>query len=312
VSAATVSVVVCAYTLDRWEALVAAVASLERQSRRPDEVIVVIDHNPELLALAEARFPTARVIPNSQTRGLSGARNTAVGTATGELLAFLDDDAVGAENWLERLVVHCSDPTVLGVGGWADPDWQSGAPGWFPDEFLWVVGCSYRGLPDSTEPVRNLIGCSMLIRRSVIEGVGGFRTELGRTAELPMGCEETELCIRALQRWPGSRFLFEPSSKIVHAVPDSRARWRYFTARCYAEGISKSLVSRSVGIADGLASERRYALVTLPTGIVRELSSAVRQRSFAKVTRAGAIAAGFMFTAFGYVEGALTALLSAL
>jgi glycosyltransferase involved in cell wall biosynthesis len=88
-----VSVIICAYTLRRWNELVKAVASVEQQTRRPDETIIVIDHNSVLLERAHETFTSATVIPNRAGRGLSGARNTGVEAAGGEIVAFLDDDA---------------------------------------------------------------------------------------------------------------------------------------------------------------------------------------------------------------------------
>src|SRR3712207_8752606 len=67
----TFAVVVCAYTLDRWPEIEAAVASLRRQVRLPDEVILVCDHNDELLARARSAFPDVRCIPNRGRQGLS-------------------------------------------------------------------------------------------------------------------------------------------------------------------------------------------------------------------------------------------------
>ncbi len=60
-----VSVVICAYTLERWSQIGAAVESVRRQTRRPAEVVLVSDHNPELLARAEAAFPDVRAVPNT-------------------------------------------------------------------------------------------------------------------------------------------------------------------------------------------------------------------------------------------------------
>ena len=118
-----VSVVICAYTLERWAEIGAAVESVRRQTRRPAEVVLVIDHNPELLARAEAAFPDVQAVPNTGTRGLSGARNTGVARASGDVIAFLDDDAAADAHWVERLLAAYSDKRVSGVGGGVVPDW---------------------------------------------------------------------------------------------------------------------------------------------------------------------------------------------
>ncbi len=300
-----ISVVICAYTEARWDDLRNAVSSALRQSLSPIEVLVVIDHNGALLRRARAGLPGATVLENQEPRGLSGARNTGIRAARGALIAFLDDDAIAEPDWLRLLAHACEDPAVLGSGGLIEPAWESGKPGWFPEEFTWVVGCSYRGLPQARSEVRNLIGSSMLIRREVFDVVGGFRSEIGRIGKHPIGCEETELCLRALQRWPGRRFLYEPASRIQHVVPEARARWSYFRSRCFYEGRSKAQVAQLAGARNGLSSERSYTLRTLPRGVARNAARALTQRDVHGLARAGAIIAGLVITTAGFVTGTL-------
>src|SRR5690242_12289718 len=105
-----VSVVICAYSDARWAALLAAVASVRQQTASPRELILVIDHNPNLLARARQALPEVCVIENRAERGLSGARNTGLGLARADVVAFLDDDAVAAPDWLEQLLAGYADP----------------------------------------------------------------------------------------------------------------------------------------------------------------------------------------------------------
>src|SRR5438067_9370590 len=111
-----ISVVICAYSADRWPDLLAAVASVQRQTVPPHEIIVVVDHNPELLTLARARLAGVAVLENREQPGLSGSRNSGVAAAQGAIIAFLDDDAVAAPEWLARLTAAYNTPHVIGVG----------------------------------------------------------------------------------------------------------------------------------------------------------------------------------------------------
>jgi glycosyltransferase involved in cell wall biosynthesis len=301
--APTVSVIICAYTEARWNDLVDAVASVARQRRPPDEVIVVCDHNAALLERARRELRAAVVIANAHDRGLSGARNSGVGAARGDVLVFLDDDAVAATDWLERLLAPYEDARVIGVGGTVEPVWSAGRPTFMPPEFDWVVGCTYRGLPERREPVRNLIGANMSLRRQVFDAVGGFRADVGRVGTRPVGCEETELCIRARQRLPGTEFIYEPRARVHHRVTLERASRRYFRARCWAEGLSKAVVARQAGPDAALASERRYVTTTLPRGVARGLGDAFVRREPGGLRRAGWIVSGVAITAAGYAVG---------
>ena len=298
-----ISVVICAHTMKRWNETLAAVESVREQSFPGKEIIVVVDHNPELYAALRAELRDVTVVENREERGLSGGKNTGVALARGEVVAFLDDDAVADPDWLKFFADSYADPQVIGVGGLTLPNWGAPRPSWFPREFDWVVGCTYRGMPETRSPVRNLLGGNASFRREAFELAGGFQNGIGRSAgKRPLGCEETEFCIRVSQNSPESVFLFDNRAVISHLVPAERCRFAYFRARCYAEGLSKALVTASVGTSDGLASERRYTTRTLPAGVIRGIADAVRGDS-SGLGRAGAIVAGLAATAAGYAAG---------
>jgi glucosyl-dolichyl phosphate glucuronosyltransferase len=298
-------VVICAYTEERWDDVLAAVASVRAQSLAAHEVIVVVDHNPALLGRLRPALPDVKVIPNSGPQGLSGGKNTGVAASAGDIVAFLDDDAVAEAGWLSAMASGYDGANVAGVGGLTLPRWDGVAPQWFPEEFAWVVGCTYRGMVRG--PIRNLMGGNASFRREVFDVAGGFRSDIGRTASgRPLGCEETEFCIRLRQAAPETVLLYDDNAVIWHRVPAERARFAYFRSRCYAEGLSKALVTRSVGVGDGLASERRHAMVALPRGIARGLRAAVSGDP-SGLGRAASIVAGLAFTTFGYAAGSLLA-----
>jgi GT2 family glycosyltransferase len=298
-----VSVVICAYTEERWPLLEAAVISVLSQEPEPTEVIVVVDHNSRLHTRLEQRFPQVQVHPNGFTRGLAGARNTGVAACRGDVMAFLDDDARAEPGWLAAHARHYGEDDVVGVGGRVLPDWEAGPPPWFPDEFAWVVGCTHSGIRPHLHQIRNPIGANMSFRRSSVQAVGGFHEGLGRVGAVPLGCEETELAIRLTHTAPSARIVYEPAAVVLHHVPAGRANWDYFRKRCWAEGLSKAHVSRLAGARDGLSEERGYVSKTLPAGIGRSIREATLRRDRQPLARAGAIVAGLAVTTGGYVTG---------
>jgi glycosyltransferase involved in cell wall biosynthesis len=305
-----VSVVVCAYTERRWSDIVRAVASVAAQTCPADELLLVIDHNEELAKRAANELPGVTVVPNAHARGLSGARNTGIELAAGEVIAFLDDDAEARPDWLERLLAPYRDPSVAAVGGTARPHWPTddGRPAILPardsmapGELDWVVGCSYAGQPTRLAEVRNLMGCNMSFRREVFTRVGGFSDGIGRIGSTPLGCEETELCIRLRQQMPDVRIVFEPAAEVTHRVTEARTNWRYLLRRCWAEGLSKAAIARTIGRDDALSTERAYLTRVLPAAVARQLAFAGPGSG----VLAGplAIAAAVLFTASGYLWG---------
>jgi len=294
-------VLICAYTTDRLELLARAIESVRAQETPACEIVLSVDHSAELLAESERRWPDLRLVENVEEEGLSGARNSGVAACDGEVVAFLDDDALAAPDWLTRLSDAYRDPAVLGVGGAVHPAWAEGKPGWFPAEFDWVVGCTHSGMPAQRETVRNLVGANMSFRREVLAEVGGFRHELGRVGTIPAGCEETDLCIRIGQRWPEGKILYDPAAAVDHTVPPSRAERSYFTSRCRGEGRSKAILAGLVGTDSGLEAERSYVRRTLPLGVMRGIGDAFRG-DLAGLGRAATIVAGLFTTTAGYLS----------
>jgi hypothetical protein len=160
-------------------------------------------------------------------------------------------------------------------------------------------------MPNSRVPIRNLFGGNASYRREAFELAGGFRNNIGRSASRRGGCEETEFCIRLSQLAPGRVLLFDNRAVIKHLVPAARCRFSYFRSRCYAEGLSKALVTASVGAGPALSTERRYTSRTLPAGVTRGVTDALRGDP-SGLARAGAIATGLAAAAAGYSVGSLT------
>jgi glycosyltransferase involved in cell wall biosynthesis len=301
-----VSVVICAYTEERWEQTCAAVDSVRSQSLTSLEIILVVDYNDALYQRATVAMPDVIVVENRERRGLSGARNTGAARAQGEIIAFIDDDATAHEDWLKFLADVYENSAVVGSGGLTMPRWLTTRPSWMPEEFYWVIGCNYAGLPPSGATVRNLLGANMSFRREAFELVkSGFTAGIGRTATgRPFGCEETEFCIRLGRALPGSLLVMDHRAVIWHNVPKSRCTVSYFLSRCYAEGLSKARIIPSVGGSGGLATEYAYATRKLPLAVARGVGDVLRGDP-AGLGRATAIIAGLAMTATGYANGKL-------
>jgi len=305
------SIVICAHTIDRWDDLNLAVASVRSQMPPPREIIVVIDNNEDLRERAAREIVEATVLANEGPAGLSGARMTGATHAEGTIVAFLDDDATAEHGWLAALLDAYRDPAVLGAGGPVEPLWRAPPPTWFPDEFLWVVGCTYSGMHVHEGRIRNPVGANMSVRAEVLRNVGGFTSDLGRrklgfsvSAKARIGgkaesCEETEFCIRTARLHPGGYWAYRSEARVRHCVPAQRATWKYFVHRCLVEGTAKAVLTTLTGPRDGLGAEGRYVRVVLPRALARNLFSAIRGDAGA-LGRAGAILAGFALTALAY------------
>lgn len=287
-----ISVIVCVYDLARWPQIMACLASLREQTRRPAKVVVVVDGCAPLAeALREARQDEVIVeLPTNQ--GLSLARNAGIEQVETPWVAFLDDDAVAESTWIERLDEARRDTGAVGVGGWVEPMYDGPAPGWLPPQLLWTVGCSHQGLPTTRSVVRNVFGGCALMSTEALRSLGGYDPALGRRGDSAEGGEEADLCIRISRVDPTAKFLLEPSARIHHHVPESRARVGYVLRRCYAEGKSKRTLSSRLGTRS-LSSETTFVRSVGPD-LVRLVARGHLLQAL--VLLAGVVAAGL-----GYV-----------
>ncbi len=292
-----VSVVIPCYTERRWHLLVRAVESVRAQSPAPAEIVVVVDHNPNLFARACRELTGVTVLANGMARGVSGNRNTGVRHTRTPLVALLDDDAYAHQGWLAGLLAPFTDPDVIGTGGAIKPTWERPRPFWLPDEFLWTVGGSSMDKRVPT-PTRNVWSASMAVRRDVFESVGGFRVGFGKLGEWARP-EDTDLCLR-MSRASGGRWMFVPEAVVDHPVPVERNTFGFFLSRCYHEGRGKVEMSRLLG-AGGLTEEQTYLRRTLPRAFGRALLDTLRGKGLRNAAKAGAVVSAVAAAGFGGV-----------
>ncbi len=288
--------------MDRWDDIVAGMDALAHQTVPPLETILVVDHNERLLARARDELSDVLVLDNPRTGGASGARNTGIARAKGSIIAFVDDDATPEPDWIEQLLAAYDDPSVMAVGGVATPVWPSRRPDHLPPELDWIVGCTYQGQPTVRTDVRNLWGCNMSVRREAFDLVGTFDEEIGRIGLIPIGGEETELCIRIGQQMPGARVVFEPRAVVHHQVTAARTTWSYLRTRSHAEGVSKAAIGALVGTEDAISVETDYVKRVLTRGFLRELGRGFRGH-ISGFRGAAGIVICLWLTGFGYLRG---------
>ena len=297
----TVSVVICAYTEDRWLQLKKSVASVEAQTVPPIEIIVCIDHNERLLRNSEEYFGKGRpagampliILPNKYHGHLGAARNTAAEFASGEVLAFLDDDAAASADWLERLIAPYDDECVGAVGGAPFPVFEVSRPRWFPHEFDWIFGCAYRGLPLTRAPLGHLIGANMSARRSALQEVGGFHSD-----------HQDDMDMSHRIAYAQHRVLYEPLAVVHHFVPATRTTWHYFWRKCYFANRAKVEVFANMREASSLRAELTFVRRTLTIGVLAEIRHVIRGDLYG-LARVGAMIAGITLAGLGHLSGRL-------
>ncbi len=215
------------------------------------------DDTPRLLAETAAGTVSAgrpagffRAV-REERAGLSAARNRAVREARGELLLFLDDDALPQPGWLETYIDAFRAPRVGAAGGPVEPIFDGALPAWLDSRFLpylsaWdrgpeVVALRYNELPR---------GANMAFRRATFAVYGDFLEQLGRKGASLRSCEEIEYCLR-LERG-GEEILYLPAAGVRHHVATQRLSVAWMAARFAAQGFSEAILDWRHAGAPGL------------------------------------------------------------
>jgi len=306
-----VSVIICVYTMERLEDIHEAVDSVLAQTLKPHEVIVAVDHNEELLDRLKSELPPGvKLVLSNGAPGLSDTRNAGISSSTGEIVAFIDDDAMAIETWLENLIPPFEDSKVMAVGGQAIPLWSKGKPPfWFPEEFDFIIGCTAHKkliLQENSE-VRNVTGSNMAFRKEIFQKVGFWETklgrcELGRVRFNPTGGEEAELCLRIKTAIPDGVILFRPESVVHHKVIPERATLKYVFNFCFREGITRAMMRKLVSryVQNPLAAENLFLRRLLSTSLLQRLRNFYKPSSLAQVAM---IMANLFLMGTGYLLG---------
>jgi len=249
------SVIVPTYSLERFKDILEAVDSLLQQTFTNKEIIVVVDKNEDLyLKLKDSLPPSVHVVLSTEA-GASNARNAGVKMATGDIIAFIDDDVIVNENWLSMYVRSYRDPNVIGTGGCIKPLWIDCNPGKFPEELYWLIGCTNESYFEKTNGVRNTFGGNFSFRREVFDDLSFsvfFQNLIGKTR----GTEDTEFSIRVLKKFPDRKIMYDPEAVAYHKVYLYRMSLKYILKRAYSEGASKAYIGKLY--KSQLSREHRY------------------------------------------------------
>jgi glycosyltransferase involved in cell wall biosynthesis len=240
-----VSVVLCAHTLDRYGMVGDAAESVLDQTHDDVELVFVSDGDPDVHDRFEAEFgdrENVRTHCSDENNGLLVSRNTGADLASGDVVAFIDDDAVAHPEWVRRLVDAYGDCDALAVGGKMTPMWVAGKPAFLPEEFYWLVGVTHRGFGEGRHTpaeVRNTNGSNISFRRDVFRDLGGFDADIGgRKGDRNLQGGETELCAR-LQAEYGEGVHYVPEARVAHRVLEYRTDPKWLLDRAFWQGYSK-------------------------------------------------------------------------
>ncbi|MGD0191526.1 MAG: glycosyltransferase family 2 protein [Rhizomicrobium sp.] len=242
--APALTAVICTY--NRYDVLGDAIASLESQGVDPDRLeILIVDNSTD--TQSQAAYWNQNVVPANArliidpVPGLSRARNTALRQARGDIIAYIDDDAIALPGWAGALIdIFARHETAGSAGGPVEPIWPATQPAW-----LHKLHRGYFTIVDLGETARALAqgewlaGTNIAFRKPVLEKTGGFNEGLGRIRNSLMSNEE--LAVSAQVAELGYQSWYTPEARVMHRVHDDRVSQHWLRRRVSWQAVSDLL-----------------------------------------------------------------------
>ncbi|MDB9313205.1 glycosyltransferase family 2 protein [Spirulina sp. CS-785/01] len=258
-----ISAIICTHNRDRY--LGAAIDSLLAQDFTDYEVIVVDNASSDRTKeVTEARLPHPKLqYIYEPVTGLSVARNAGAKAAKGEILAYLDDDAVASKGWLSAIAAGFAQKENLAIaGGKVTLLWPDGhsRPPWLSEGLSGNLGAFDLGdtIVAITTPNLTPRGLNYAIRRTFLDDIGGFDVNLGRVGTNLLSNEELQMTELALAK--GWEVAYLPDALVAHNVTPDRLERSWFLRRGWWQGVSecyREQLAGRAGVAQfGRAGER--------------------------------------------------------
>jgi glycosyltransferase involved in cell wall biosynthesis len=312
-AAATPAVTICICTHARPGYVRQCLAGIAAQTVAAGlfETIVVDSASPASAAAALKRIvavhPGVRLIVADRP-GLSLARNAGAAAARAPYIAYIDDDAIPAPDWIACILYAVAEasPPAAAIGGRILPRWEAPLPRWWPPELRGVLSIiehegrgAYRtaALPPKLEPY----GANIVVHRPTLLQAGGFRVDIGRHGAVLLADEEVQLAWKLQDA--GHPVLYDSRIVVHHQIQASRLNPAWLLRRLYWQGASTVMTRRLLGASRSVWPEavRRLAVAVLfaPAALVPRGSVALLPLRWRL-----AYARGFLRAALGWRVGA--------
>ncbi len=257
----TISAIICTHNRDSY--LGTAIDSLLCQEFAMDFDVVVVDNGSSdrtrLVVEQRANHPRLKYV-FEPTIGLSVARNTGARVAKGEILAYLDDDAIACKSWLQALyLAYRNHPRLAIAGGKVSLLWpeHTQPPPWLSPGLAANLGAYDLGdtIVYIDKPSLTPRGLNYSLRRSFLEEIGGFHPYLGRIGTKLLSNEELHITEIALQK--GWQVAYLPEAHVLHHVAPERLKPSWFLNRGWWQGISECYREKIAGSTTTVQQLRR-------------------------------------------------------
>lgn len=241
-----ISIIISIYSIKRYDNIVDLSQNINIQTYNDIETIIIVDENIELYNKIEnllSNNKNVKIIFNHENRGLSYSRNIGIMNSTGDIVAFIDDDAIPDPRWAEVIANTFNNDDIGAVTGDIIPVWEYEYMSWFPIELHWMISCSYIMTPRHICEIERGFGTNMAFRRDLINDIGMFDINMGIKGRTWIGGEDSDMFLNV--RDIGKKILFIPDAKVFHKIYSYRTNLKNIIKRAFSGGMSVAIMKRS-------------------------------------------------------------------
>ncbi len=256
------SVVVSVFSLNRLGDLRDLLDGLAQQTYKNLEVVIIVDENKELFEKVAAyinsnKYTNVYIVFNDVNKGLSYSRNVGIDHSNGEIISFIDDDAIPNNYWAEKIVdSFLEDETIGALTGEIIPLWEYDKMSWFPKELHWMISCSYVMTPSTKQEFERGFGTNMAFKKEIFDKVGKFDINFGLNVKKWVGGEDSDMFLRVKK--VGMKVLFNPDVCVQHKIYYYRIKLKNIAKRAFNGGSSVHQMKKRIKYSLNQSTEHRY------------------------------------------------------
>lgn len=240
-----VSIIIC--TLGK-SSLKKCLESVYNQKYKNFEVIIVSPNESirEMILDNDHKFSNVKFLISDKA-SVSRQKNIGIKYASGEIIGFIDDDAIADVEWISHLLRHYDNEDVMCVGGKIVPKFLGDIPEELrslpQDIFKGFLGETLLEFDESTIINRPVLwGSNISFRKKIFKIIGDFDEDLGKTKDKLLCEEEIDIQSRILHK--GYKIVYEPKSFVIHLIDAEKLTKNYFIKRSFWQGFSEVIKIR--------------------------------------------------------------------